>query len=696
MTTTTPPAAASLLPVTPGLPGFAGFTDRLTALRFRHAVDPLLHIPVPPPPPGRTAVSAPPPAGFRVLDGLWLPGRGDNWDRVGSAYLNECRRRWEASGDPRADAVRALLARLRRRMRDNPMLLRHLVLYQLGCLLTDASGGPTAEAAQNLGVHPSEAAALASAASGFPPPGPARDAGEEFPEALRTGRLHRARNLAALLPARPADPVLTALLDDLRDRASAADSLRATALRRQTAGQLATATQAWLGAARIAVDDPRARAGLLGVAALTADRAGHAGEPPTGSDRSDTGSALRLEVQLEEGSVVVRWRPLPASARHRGTVRYTVVRFPDGAPEQAVEIATADTVDPVRDTDVPTGTPLRYAVLPRFGERIAAAPAASRAVLSAPEVGNLRWRAVPDGVALNWREHPHAIRTQVWRDTEPPVPGGSGGWTGRPLPAGEFWFRVSAGYRAPDGEVVWSAGRTIRARAEQWPSPVPEVSVAAVHGDGRVDITWSPPDRGTEHLVPWRSWPVESGEDVTPLLPALIGGADESRDVRDRLVTLRPAAGTATRMTAVSVMDGRAVAGPSVLIEAPAPVTDLRVDRTGVAGAKVRFRWPEPAVLALIRWQQGGRTAELRVARSRMGADGVEIPLTRQAAVVTVGALPRPDVVVIPADVARLELPAEPLPAAGPGSTPLPAGTEQERRPWWRRLWPPWFRVQRP
>ncbi|WP_386429919.1 hypothetical protein [Streptomyces polygonati] len=739
------PPAPLLLPMFPGLPGFTAFSERLTRLGFRHAAEPLLRAPRPAPPPHALQGAASRPA-FRVLDGLWLTGRGGNWLRVDAASINECRSRWEGSGDPRATEIRSLLNWLRRQIRDDVMRLRRVVLYQLSCLLADRPGGPTREAAEALGVHPTESAALAAAvAAGFPASGPVRQAGEEITDALRGGRLYRAAELAAALPESPADPELAAVLDDLMRRTDEVESLAAVAARRQASGQLGPAAEAWLGASRLAVDDPRVRAGLLGVAVLIADAedgttesdgdAGSAGAPdgpdgpgapdgpdgPDGSGSTAGAGGRSVSARLDGDAVTLQWQPVVAPGRRRSPTRYRVFRFPSGAPEEAVGIEVADPPETARtaltavDPGIPVGTEVRYVVVPLYGNRVARLPSASGPVLSAPEVEDLRWKAVPDGVRLSWRAHPRAVGTRVRRGAEAPVPGGSDGMVDQPLPAGDHWYRVSSEYRSGSGESLWTPGRTIQARAEEWPSQVAELAVAAVHADGRVELAWTPPARGVGQLVRWRWWPAAPGEDVTPLLAELFpppgaaqdldgpqdtaapggGPADEPPSGR-RQLTLSPRRGASTRVTAVSVLDGRAVAGPSVLIEAPDAVADLVVRRRHRGWAHIDFRWPEPAVLVLVRWEQDGRVRERRVARSRMDANGVDIPLTGREAVVTVGAVSRPDVTVIGVEPARFAVPAvPPLPPAAPPAAAVedtpeepPPAPEAVKVTWWRRLWP--------
>jgi hypothetical protein len=163
-----------------------------------------------------------------------------------------------------------------------------------------------------------------------------------------------------------------------------------------------------------------------------------------------------------------------------------------------------------------------------------------------------------------------------------------------------------------------------------------------------------------------------------------------------RCAVLRPAEGEVSRMTVVSVLNGRAVAGPTVLVDVPRAVTGLTVQRSGPGTARVRFGWPRPAVLVLVRWEQGGRVRERRVARSRMGADGVEIALDGRAATVTVSAVPRPDAAVVAGGSARESVPALPAPVPAPDVPPVPQSPPEAVRPaqddpradpaaWWRR-----------
>ncbi|CAM5483166.1 hypothetical protein SALBM135S_06093 [Streptomyces alboniger] len=147
---TRPPLPA--LPRTPAMRGYVHLHATLTRLAFRHAADVLR-----PPAPATSSASAVfgtlPKAetddGFRVLDGLWFPGRGGSWVRVDLPYVREARRRWLSAADDRALAAAALVDTLETLVRDDAMGLRRLVLWEV-C----AAAGRRGEADRRPGRRP--------------------------------------------------------------------------------------------------------------------------------------------------------------------------------------------------------------------------------------------------------------------------------------------------------------------------------------------------------------------------------------------------------------------------------------------------------------------------------------------------------------------------------------------------------------
>lgn len=262
-----------VLPQFPGMRGFAELDSVIGRLGFRHAAD-LLRGPAVEA--GTSVFATLPKAttddGFRILDGLWFPARGRAWTRVDLRHIQETAERWRTSTDPRGGTAAALMDTMETVVRDDPMGPRRIVLWQVCRELKDRAGGPTAEAAEALGVHSTDAAPLAAAvAAGFAGRGPVRDAAESVNEVWPGDRLREALRIAGLLPSYPTDHVLANFLTRLNDRAAAVDRLMEEARRLGQLGELRAATVSWLAAVRRATDDDRALAGLLGAAALLAD-----------------------------------------------------------------------------------------------------------------------------------------------------------------------------------------------------------------------------------------------------------------------------------------------------------------------------------------------------------------------------------------------------------------------------------------
>ncbi|MFC7728606.1 fibronectin type III domain-containing protein [Actinomadura keratinilytica] len=652
-----PPTGDLPLPVLPrfvGVDGYPTLDATLRKLGFRHAADMLSPALLPGSESGLRVE-------FRVLDGLWFPARrGLHWRRADQTYLDELRAEWAASGDPRAPAVTEALAALADALRDDPMALRRLVLWQLACLLKD--GGPGAAAAEGLGVHPDEAGPLAAAvAAAFPGEGPARRAGERIAAAARRRLLREAVRLAADIPDASADPALADLVAAIQDDTAAADRLMGDAVRLHERGDADAAARAWLRAHRLVVDDPRAYAGLLGAAASLADAPDRPGE-------------ATVRAMIDGRTVRLSWRA-PAAP----DVSVRVVRFPEDAPHEAVEVETPD-------DDVPAGVRLRYAVVPMRGDRTAGVPRATGPLLLPPEVTDAKASSVPDGVRLEWQPHPRAGAVKVMRSADADgaqpvaVPCGTGGLVDRPLEPGSYRYVIACRYAGLDGRDHWSPGCQVSVQVQRWPAPVEEAAVRPVDGVGRVDITWRPPARGKEYLVPWPFRMVRPGEDVSELFGRLPG------EERHAYAPQGPAPSVALtvpprqtlRLALVSVLGDLAVSGPTVVIENPGGVADLAVRRLGPDRAEVSFTWPDPAVLVLLRWQRGGRTEEIRIPRSRFLPDGrVVIPVSWQRGQVTVAPLPRPDAVVAACEPATAVLEPAPEPVPGPAAVLGPAGARR-------------------
>ncbi|WP_055544058.1 hypothetical protein, partial [Streptomyces kanamyceticus] len=604
--------------------------------------------------------------------------------RVGRGEPPAARPPHEPQVDAEPDAAAAALVDiLETVVRDDPMGLRRLVLWELCCALRDGEGTPDEDAAVALGVHRGEAGPLADAvATGFPPAGPARHAAETLNDVWPGVRLRETERLLARLPLDsaypdgPADHRLTAFVDAVHARSRDVDRLTADGAALESTGALRASADAWLGALRVARDDAHAQTGLLRVAALLADDA-----------FAPSDAAVRADV--DDRSVRLSWCEPPRGTSGTG---YRVLRFPDGAPELAVETSAHESGPRAVDADAPVGRPLRYAVFPLRRDRLAGVPRVSAPVLLTPDVTELRADAVPDGLLLRWRPDPAAAEVRVTRSSTGADAAGWGAGSlvrvecehdrllDTPLAPGTYTYEVRCGYRDPDGGLEWSRGVDVTAHADPWPSPVEELTVRRDVDAGRVTIAWRPPDRGSGLLVPWTAGPVAPGTDLSGFvdrLPAAAPGADTR-------VELVPRPRERVRMTAVSVLGERAVSGPSVVIEHPGVISDLAVRRVARDRAELGFDWPEPAVLVLVAWSDGRLGGQRRVPRSAYRAgSSVELPVSAAECAITVTPLARPDAVTLGTAPAHAVLPAAPPPPPPP-APPTP--------PWWSAWWHRWRR----
>ncbi|MGA4838958.1 hypothetical protein [Streptomyces sp. G45] len=306
------------LPALPEFPGMRGYLELRAAIRdlgFRHAAELLRE-------PARqraatgvfgTLPRAERDDGFRVLDGLWFPGRGGVWQRVDVAYVRGARAAWQGSADQRALTAAAVVDTLETLARDDPMGLRRVVLWEVCCLLKDRDRGDdgadaptTVDDVAALGVHRSEARLLAAAVDArFPADGERRRAAERINDLWPGRRLRAAERLAEPLPDAPQDHVLARLLGSLGARSAEVADLAARAAAAERRGDWRTAATVWLTALRRAEDASETRTGLFRAATALADATAQApaasGTPP-------------LAAAVDDRCVRLAWRPGRAPA----------------------------------------------------------------------------------------------------------------------------------------------------------------------------------------------------------------------------------------------------------------------------------------------------------------------------------------------------------------------------------------------
>ncbi|MFE7608355.1 hypothetical protein [Streptomyces celluloflavus] len=228
-----------------------------------------------------------------------------------------------------------------------------------------------------------------------------------------------------------------------------------------------------------------------------------------------------------------------------------------------------------------------------------------------------------------------------------------GGFTAHGLQAGEHRIRISCRYRSSNGEEVGSPGVRARVAVHPWPSPV--LDLTAEPQVGCVRFAWTGGEDAEVRLVEWTGEAPTPGTElpIPPQLPAPLPWKQTSAG-------LVPPPGTIARVTAIAVLGERAVTGPGVLVEAPAPVTALTVERTDGGLARVIFEWPGDAGQVSVVREQDGHCDEYRVTRTVFLREGLRIPVGPAKAHIRVTTAARAvDAIVVPPDCAESLLPAD-------------------------------------
>ncbi|KWT60929.1 hypothetical protein ADL21_16530 [Streptomyces albus subsp. albus] len=571
--------AVSGLPLSPLVPRYGQLVGLQRALGLRHLGE----------------VFTPDGAHLSVLDGVFVSRRHRARQRVGRQELQGASvRRPDAA--PLLHALQDVHAR-------HPAALRRVLLYQLTELLQDHPQGEEAATAVALGVAPDEARALVHAVRALPRLSPAqRAAAQSLEDEWEYRRLHAADRLIRELPrAAGQDPWLD------RRRRQIAAALRdtgktlAAAARLQDEGDPEAAGDLYLSAVRMASDDPEALGGLV--------RTRQVDDTAAGSPAAELGP----------DSVILTW-PADPDVQVWRVVRCTA---PDTPPAVLADTAGSR----FEDRQPPLGSEIRYAVLPLREQLIDGPPLVSARFLAAPDVADLRFTEGPDRLDATWSRPPRAAAvsaTLTGPDGRPAetVPH-DGGFTARTLPPGTYLVRVHCHYRTAAGQDIRSPGIEAQHTVRPWPEPVRSLSAAAQ--DGGVRFSWT---GGAEADVRLVEWPGDAPEPGTGLFPSARALPEPLAWPRagGHTGVLLPPAGTA-RVTAVAVLGDRAVAGPSIRIEVPPPVTGFRATRTTGGLARITFDWPAGTGRVIVFREQEGRRDVYPVTRSVFLREGLRIPV---------------------------------------------------------------------
>ncbi|MFD9620490.1 hypothetical protein ACFWB2_24810 [Streptomyces virginiae] len=657
------PRALSGLPLSPLVGGYGELLSAQQTLGLRHLGELLT------PPGGR----------LRLLDGIFAvtgPGRRRH---VGPEVLRSLRR------DRPEPAAAWLLARLAAIQDADPAALRRILLYQLTHLLQDHPQGELPATAAGFGVDRAEAAALVQAAARRARlDQEQRAAAESLRDDVLEHRIRSAARRAALLPPAGEDRPLAALLAELAARTAAADTVLAVARRAEEQGHPGRACLHYEEAAALAGDCPRAVRGLVRT---------YRPEP------GDPGPPVSV---LVPGGVELRW-----PAEDFGDTRWRVVRLTRGAPAGAplAEVPGRPVGGVLVDAGAGIGEEIRHVALPLRADGTVDGPPLIAAPLSvAPAVTAVTAVDGNGWIGASWTAPPDAVHCEVTLTGPrgpvpvPPVARAGSRETLRvegPTPGRYAWV-VRARY-APKGGAergALSAPVTVPVTVHAWPEPVLTLT-ALPREAGGVEFRRTGGDGAEVRLVRWPgTTPAERAELTAAELPPPLdwagpGWTDAATDDPATSVAGtsvpgagvpgaglpgtggptghgpacvgHPPPGSQTVVSAVSVLGARAVAGPSVLVEAPLPVTGLVLRRAAPDVVEVGFDWPGAAGTVTAAVTQDGRRTELAVARSVFLREGLRLPVTPAALSVEVHAAPRSarSVLASPGADARAELPAD-------------------------------------
>ncbi|MFE5808351.1 hypothetical protein [Streptomyces sp. NPDC056491] len=641
--------ALSAMPLSPLVGGYGELLAAQQTLGLRHLGEMLI------PPGGR----------LRVLDGVFGvtgPGRRRH---VGTAALRALRRE---APDP---AAARLLERLAAIQHADPAALRRVLLYQLTHLLHDHPQGHLPATTAGFGVDPAEAAALVHAAAGRARLDEGqRTAAEALPDDVLEHRIRCAARRAALLPPPGGDRPLAGLLAGLAARAAAADAALAVARRAEEQGDPERARVHYEEAAALAGDCPRAVRGLVR------------------THRPDPGDPGPLESVLVPGGIELRWPP-----GDFGDTRWRVVRLTRGEPAGSplAEVAGRAGGGVLVDRGAGIGSEVRHVALPLGAGGAVDGPALIGAPLA---VGP----AVPEPAAVDgngwieasWTPPAGADRCEATL-TGPggrvPVPPAARTGLRETLRAqglapGRYELEVRARY-TPAGDAgrgTLSAPVTAAVTVHAWPAPVLTLTAVAreaggvefrrTGGDGaRVRLVEWPgaaPAEGTELTAADLPPPLEWADPEQPGTAAATGAAaagppPTGSPGTGSFCVGRPPPGSLTTVSAVSVLGTRVLAGPSVLVEAPVPVTGLALRRTAPGLLRVTFDWPGAAGTVTATVTQDGLRTAFAVARSVFLREGLQLSVTPAALSVEAQAAPRSarSLLAAPGSDARANLPAD-------------------------------------
>jgi hypothetical protein len=564
--------------------------------------------------------------GFRVLGGFQLSD-GRRLDQAAMARAQE-----KAGARPYTDPATAPTQKARTIMRTAAggeggldALVLSEVVERLRQFVRHGLTVQRAVAAHaiDIGLNSDEAGLLAAALL-------AEDTREavrqQIEERLNAAQLRAAQRLAAGLPAS----------DPLRARIAEVEATVAGLIRAADSdlahGQIEPAAELLAQAIRLASDDDALASRL---AAL----------PPPAPRAAD--------ARLEGQNVLVTWEPSPARS---GRVRYRFVRGQARAPVSADDETTVVTHTDARsvtDPEAPPGAELRYSVFADRGGEVYSPPSQAPPLVFVPDVAITAVTERETSVTVSWRSHPGADSIRVVRREQRPgteheeprdpddgtaVLASLTGFTDRGLRTGmEYLYRISAVYRASDGQRRRSAGIVVSGTPMREPDAVTDLTAEVPGADGPLSggspvvLKWTPPQHGQVRLVRAHHPPSWSeGMVARPEGSGLSDVPGEPRDDPDGRAVLRVTLPFGLHyITALTESGNVTVAGNTVKVRLVEPVHDVRATRMHDT-VQLSWAWPDDATDVIVHYPGG----ELNCTRrAYFDEGGLTVTVDRRAAI---------------------------------------------------------------
>ncbi|MFJ8662051.1 hypothetical protein [Streptomyces sp. NPDC093795] len=555
------------------------------------------------------------------VDGLFLCA-GNRRHHIGAARLR-------GLADARPPSQGPLLRLLADVQTRDAALLRRVLLHQLIALLQESGGRRTVS---GLGLDPADEAVLVQAV----PTVPVLDA-RQRKAAESLGGLWQQRRLRAVARALdtlgPAvvrvDPALAHLAARLARRLGRCDRSLAAA----RAGRDAeTARTHYLDALGLAADDDTATRGLIML-----------GRPRRHEDAP-------LAARLSGDRVLLSWPGADGRC-------WRAIRLTRGADRSAVvPVAASGQPGTAVDHHPRRGTLVRYAVFPLRDGVPDAPPLVSGPLLIAPGVEDLTVTDGPARLTARWTRPPRTARVTVTLhaagSSEADADIASAGsvlachdvgadvdtYTFTGLRPGSYLVRVVCHHPSPEGREVESEAVRASGVVHAWPEALTSLTAEPDPGGG-VRFAGQGAAGAEVRLVAWTGpggAPPEGTGLRTDALPGALPWAAYGTSH-----PVEPPSAFAGLVVAVAVLGERALVGPAVRVDVPAPVTGLQALRETGGHVRLTFDWPADAGSVEAEWEQRGARDRVRVSRSGFFREGLRLPIGPAGARISVRATSR-------------------------------------------------------